>query len=194
MPTNIEIKAALKNRAAAAAVAARLCDSGPETLLQEDVFFACQGGRLKLRIFTPDRGELIRYERADEAEVRASQYSIARTPDPLILREILALSLGETGLVRKVRTLYMIGLTRVHLDSVEGLGDFLELEVVLRSGQSQNEGKKIADQLLEEFEIEPNQLLAEAYIDLLARQAGSEITQMGDNALRSSKRANKLAG
>ena len=172
MPTNIEIKAALTNRRATEAIAARLCDSGPEIIHQEDVFFACERGRLKLRIFAPDRGELIRYERADAAEVRESRYSIARTPDPLTLLEILAVALGKTGVVKKTRTLYTVGQTRVHLDSVEGLGDFLELEVVLRPGQSQNEGKKIADRLLREFGIEENQLLAEAYVDLLARQVG----------------------
>jgi predicted adenylyl cyclase CyaB len=104
--------------------------------------------------------------------VRESRYSIARTPDPLTLLEILAVALGKAGVVKKTRTLYTVGQTRVHLDSVEGLGDFLELEVVLRPGQSQNEGEKIADRLLREFGIEKNQLLAEAYVDLLGRQVG----------------------
>ena len=178
MPTNLEVKAVLTDRAAAEDTAARLCDAGPQTICQEDVFFACEGGRLKLRIVAPDRGELIRYERADAAEVRESRYSIARTPDPLTLLEILTAALGKTGVVRKTRTLYMIGQTRVHLDSVEGLGDFLELEVVLRPGQTQSEGKRIADQLLGEFGIEEHQLLAEAYIDLLVPQAGSQITKI----------------
>jgi len=50
MPSNIEIKAALKNRAAAESVAARLSDAGPEIIQQEDFFFCCDGARLKLRI------------------------------------------------------------------------------------------------------------------------------------------------
>jgi adenylate cyclase class IV len=64
----------------------------------------------------------------------------------------------------------MIGQTRVHIDQVEGLGDFLELEVVLRPGQSDFQGKTIAESLLQEFGIDQQQLVAEAYVDLLARQ------------------------
>ena len=72
MPTNIEIKAILTNRAAAETVAARLSNTPPERISQEDFFFACNRGRLKLRVFAPDRGELIRYERSDVADARAS--------------------------------------------------------------------------------------------------------------------------
>jgi predicted adenylyl cyclase CyaB len=74
--------------------------------------------------------------------------------------------------VRKTRILYLIGQTRVHVDEVQGLGDFLELEVVLRPGQSELEGKNIVTALLSEFGIAQNELIAEAYVDLLARRAG----------------------
>jgi predicted adenylyl cyclase CyaB len=171
MPSNIEIKAALADRAAAEAVAARLSHSAPEVFQQEDFFFGCNGGRLKLRIFSPERGELIRYERSNIPETRCSCYLIARTPDPKILLEILTATLGLRGIVKKKRTPYWIGQTRVHLDEVETLGDFLELEVVLRPEQSEEEGKKIANALLAEFRIDQIQIIGEAYIDLLARSA-----------------------
>ncbi|MGA9507810.1 MAG: class IV adenylate cyclase [Candidatus Sulfotelmatobacter sp.] len=173
MPTNIEIKAILKNRPAAEAVAARLSDTSPETIHQEDFFFACDRGRLKLRISAADHGELIRYERSDVADARESRYLIARTPDPQILNEILTATLGRTGMVNKTRVLYLIGQTRVHIDEVQGLGDFLELEVVLRPAQSELEGKNIATALLAEFGIAQNELVAEAYVDLLARPAAN---------------------
>lgn len=173
MPSNIEIKAALNNRARAEAVAVRLSDKGPETICQEDIFFRCHGARLKLRIFGPARGELIRYERSAVADARSSRYLIARTADPETLKEILTKTLGVTGLVKKTRTLYLIGQTRVHLDEVEGLGSFLELEVVLRNGQSEAEGKAIAQSLMSSFGIDKQQLIAEAYVDLLARQRQS---------------------
>ncbi len=48
MPFNVEIKAALKDRQAALARAALLADSGPEIIHREDVFFRCEGARLKL--------------------------------------------------------------------------------------------------------------------------------------------------
>lgn len=167
MPVNVEIKAALKNQAIAEAVAARLSDSGPETTRQEDTFFRCDGARLKLRVLGSECGELIHYQRSDVADARRSRYLIARTTEPHVLKEILSRTLGITGVVRKTRTLYLIGQTRVHIDEVEGLGTFLELEVVLREGQSDSEGKTIAENLMFEFGIDRQQLISEAYIDLM---------------------------
>ncbi len=171
MPSNIEIKAVLKNRPAVEAAAARLADHGPELIQQEDIFFNCDGARLKLRILGPDRGELIRYQRDNVAETRRSRYLIARTSDPRVLLDILTQTLGTAGIVRKARTLYLIGQTRVHLDQVENLGDFLELEVVMRDGQSEEEGKRIAEDLLSKFGVAKDDLLAEAYVDLLVQKS-----------------------
>jgi predicted adenylyl cyclase CyaB len=174
MSANVEIKAILRNRAAAEAIAARLSERRGERIRQEDIFFHSDGARLKLRILGPKRGELIRYERPDVAGIRSSHYVIARTSDPEALREILSHTLGLTGVVRKTRTLYKIGQTRIHIDRVEGLGDFLELEVVLRPGQTEMEGSAIVREILSNFMIEENQLVAAAYVDLLARPKGSE--------------------
>jgi predicted adenylyl cyclase CyaB len=171
MRSNIEIKAFLRDRAGAEAVAARLSRSDPEVIRQEDIFFRCEGARLKLRILGPDRGELIRYHRPDKAETRCSRYVIARTSDPQELLYILTRTLGQAGVVKKTRVLYLVGQTRIHIDRVENLGDFLELEVVLLPEQSEAEGKTIAESLLSEFGIERPQLVAEAYVDLLARNA-----------------------
>jgi predicted adenylyl cyclase CyaB len=168
MPSNIEIKAILTNRAAAEATAARLSDAGPETIHQEDFFFTSDGARLKLRVLATDYGELIRYERADVADARPSRYLIARTPDPQILLEILTATLGRTRVVRKTRTLYLAGQTRIHIDQIAGLGDFLELEVVLQPEQSDADGYVIAAALLSEFGIEKEQFIGKAYVDLLA--------------------------
>jgi predicted adenylyl cyclase CyaB len=167
MPSNVEIKAPLKNGAAAETVAIRLSDTSPEMIRQEDIFFHSNGARLKLRILGADRGELIRYERSDVADARCSRYLIARTADPQVFKEILTKTLGITGVVKKTRTLYLIGQTRVHIDEVEGLGTFLELEVVLREGQSQAEGKDVAKNLMAEFGIDKQELIPEAYVDLL---------------------------
>jgi predicted adenylyl cyclase CyaB len=171
MPSNIEIKAALKNRDAVESVAARLSDSPPEIIYQHDVFFRCEGARLKLRIFAPNQGELIRYERPDVSGTRRSRYKIARTADPQALLAILTETLGSTGAVTKKRTLYRAGQTRIHIDEVEGLGEFLELEVVLRPQQSETEGAQIADGLLAELGIEKSELIGGAYVDLLRQRA-----------------------
>jgi predicted adenylyl cyclase CyaB len=172
MPTNIEIKASVTDVAGALATAERLSGAPPSLIPQVDVFFRSEGARLKLRIFEsdsggPNAGELIRYQRPDVPQARSSRYVIARTLDPEALREILTATLGTTGTVRKIRRLFLIGQTRVHIDEVEGLGNFLELEVVLRPDQTEDEGRQIAEHLLSEFSIDPSQLIAKAYVDLL---------------------------
>ena len=169
MPRNIEIKAVLRNRDAVVAAAAKKSDAEPETIFQHDFFFRCSKGRLKLRIFEAGRGELILYERENVAEARCSHYQIAHTSDPEVLLDILTHALGRTGEVKKTRVLYRIGQTRVHIDQVEGLGDFLELEVVLRPDQTEAEGQKIAANLLREFGIEKDHLVPNAYVDLLRK-------------------------
>jgi predicted adenylyl cyclase CyaB len=177
MPANIEIKAKLKDRMAVEAVAARLSNAAPQSIQQEDIFFKCEGARLKLRIFGPDKGELIRYERANTPGPRRSSYLIARTPDPSILLEILTATLGRIGMVKKTRVLYLIGQTRVHIDHVEGLGEFLELEVVLKPGQSEKEGESIAEALLCQFEVDTRELIGEAYVDLAADAAALSVAR-----------------
>ena len=188
MPLNIEIKTGLQNRTAAEKIAIRLSDTCPETFEQEDTFFPCEGARLKLRVLAPDRGELIRYERSDAAEARRSRYLIAPTSDPNALKEILTKTLGIAGVVKKTRTLYRIGQTRVHIDEVEQLGTFLELEVVLRDGQTEAEAKTIAESLMAELGIEKRQLIPHAYVDLIGQarsaKSGTEMSEGAANRLK----------
>ena len=69
--------------------------------------------------------------------------------------------------MRKQRFLYIIGNTRIHLDEVEGLGTFLELEVVLSGGDSLEQGQTIAAELMTTLGIQNTDLREGAYIDLL---------------------------
>jgi len=69
--------------------------------------------------------------------------------------------------VKKTRYLYLVGQTRVHLDDVEGLGQFMELEVVMREGQSDAEGQAIAEELMSRLRVERGDLIEGAYMDLL---------------------------
>ncbi|HKF04677.1 MAG TPA: class IV adenylate cyclase [Candidatus Sulfotelmatobacter sp.] len=173
MSRNVEIKAILKDRDPVLAAVANKSDRPPETIEQHDYFFGCNDGRLKLRVLEPGHGELIRYKREDVAGPRSSHYQIARTSDPQVLLDILTFTLGRIGEVKKTRMLYLIGHTRVHIDRVEGLGDFVELEVVLWPDQSDAEGKRIAEALLRELGIDEEQLIPEAYVDLLVRMKSS---------------------
>ncbi len=171
MARNVEIKARIASVEALLPLALACADGPPELIAQDDTFFTCVTGRLKLRVFESGSGELIAYARTDASGPRTSDYSIAPVGDPDALRATLSRALGASGRVIKQRTLLMAGRTRLHLDRVEGLGDFLELEVVLRHGESADDGVVIANTLLGRLQIEPSQLVAGAYVDLLQAAA-----------------------
>jgi predicted adenylyl cyclase CyaB len=168
---NVEIKARLHDVDSIRARAEALADSPPIVIGQTDTFFPCPNARLKLRVFDDGSGELIRYERPDTAGPKESRYDIARIPEAEPLRAVLSAALGTRCVVRKRRVLYVVGQTRVHLDDVDGLGAFLELEVVLRSGQSTTEGEVVARDLMARLGITPDDLVAQAYADLLEQQS-----------------------
>jgi predicted adenylyl cyclase CyaB len=168
MPRNVEIKARLGELAAIRRAIERIADGPAQILDQEDIFFRIASGRLKLRILGPGHGELILYHRADSAGPKTSEYRVAPTSDPAALRAILAAILPTLGVVIKRRWLYLVGQTRVHLDQVEGLGEFVELEVVLRADQDEVEGASIARALMDRLGITQQQLVDKAYVDLLA--------------------------
>ncbi len=144
-----------------------IADEGPSILEQEDTFFFCPKGRLKLRKFSDSAGELIYYDRPDTTDPEESRYFLSPTFCPDSLGEALSRALGVRGSVRKKRILYLTGQTRIHLDDVEGLGWFLELEVVLNTDQGARDGVRIAETLMDRLAIKECDLVETAYIDLL---------------------------
>jgi len=173
MARNIEIKARIPSIEAVASLAAPIADEGPVEIAQDDTFFTCPNGRLKLRCFADRHGELIYYQRSDQAGPKESFYLRTRIDTPDVLRESLALAWGIGGRVIKQRLLYLVGQTRIHLDDVQGLGSFLELEVVLRDDQSVQDGEREAQRIMQLLQIAPSQLVEVAYVDLLREKAGA---------------------
>lgn len=167
MPANIEIKARVRDFSALRARAAALSDTPCQVVVQEDIFFSVPRGRLKLRLLSAGRAQLVYYTRPDQRGPKRSDYHIFETDAPEDLKAVLSLALGVRGVVRKTRHLYLVGQTRIHLDQVEGLGEFVELEVVLRPGQGDAEGRAVADDLMARLGILPADLLEGAYLDLL---------------------------
>jgi predicted adenylyl cyclase CyaB len=166
MARNIEIKARVGSLVEVAKRAASIADQGPIELYQDDTFFASPNGRLKLRTFPDNQGDLIFYQRSDATGPKTSHYFISKTVEADRLGQVMSLALPVVGRVRKQRTLYLVGRTRVHLDRVEGLGEFVELEVVLADGESADIGTAQAHALLEQLGITQQQLVAGAYVDL----------------------------
>jgi predicted adenylyl cyclase CyaB len=171
MPRNIEIKARVPDMPALAARATAIADSGPVEIPQDDTFFVVPHGRLKLRVHADGHGELIAYRRADDGGPKVSTYVLSPTASPDTLRDALAMSNGVEGRVIKHRTLFLVGRTRVHLDRVQGLGDYMELEVVLADGEDAEAGMREAHELMARLQISPECLVQGAYHDLLRATA-----------------------
>lgn len=167
MPRNIEIKARIENLESLALRVAAIADNGPTEIVQDDTFFVCQNGRLKLRAFSRDDGQLIFYQRGNQEGPKESFYLLSPTSSPDTLREALSQAYGQSGRVQKHRTLFLVGRTRVHLDDVKDLGQFLELEVVLEDGEPSEAGVEEANRLMARLGVEQAQLVTGAYVDLL---------------------------
>ncbi len=166
---NIEIKARIASVEALRPHVEALADQGPFEIRQDDTYFECGAGKLKLRMFSPEEGELIYYRRARELGPKESFHVRSATSAPDSLREVLTLAYGQIGRVRKQRILYLAGRTRIHLDRVSDLGSFLELEVVLEENEPAATGTQEAHELLRRLDVQPSQLLAGGYLDLLTQ-------------------------
>ena len=106
------------------------------SMSQVDTYFAVPTGRLKLREISDGdvrRAELIGYSRPDESGARWSEYCRADF-EPSQIAPLIAMmkqTIGVRTTVRKQRDVVVTGRTRIHLDTVEGLGHFVELETVV---------------------------------------------------------------
>ena len=167
MASNVEIKVKIKDILELRKKIESFYSIDPIQLFQEDTFFNICEGRLKLRIYSTSSGELIYYKRQNSKRPKRSDYFIYKTNEPEKLRHVLEYSLGIRGVIKKKRLLYLIDNKRIHLDEVEQLGAFLELEVVLKSEQDENEGKQIVNDFMKIININEKDLIDKAYIDLL---------------------------
>ncbi|KAF8362576.1 hypothetical protein PRIPAC_89499, partial [Pristionchus pacificus] len=132
---NIEIKAPVTDWDDLITRAKKESGTDGVVIEQIDVFFHSQNGRLKMRSLKKEgqeSHELIWYERSDQEGPKLSTYDKItmekKQCDEMTL--LLRHSNGVRGEVRKTRTLFLVGQTRVHCDRVEGLGEYVELEVV----------------------------------------------------------------
>lgn len=116
----------------------------------------------------PDAGAyLIAYERPDLSGHKESRYWLIEVREPVELREALASALGITVVVSKVRRLFIFEGVRIHLDRVDGLGDFIEFEGVATDGGDPDCFADLLDDLRRSFGLRDEDLLRESYSDLL---------------------------
>ncbi len=131
---NIECKASDPDPSGSLAVCRTLGAEDHGEIRQRDTYFTVPRGGLKLREEHPGRPHLIQFERASEPQQREGRYRIVEVDDAEALRVALTAAIGTTVVVCKTRRLFLWRQVRIHLDTVEQLGNFVEIEAVAPHG------------------------------------------------------------
>jgi homotetrameric cytidine deaminase len=162
---NVELKAMDPDPARSLAVCRELGAEDKGILRQRDTYFRTRSGRLKLREEEPGGATLIQYDRADAAQARESRYRLTAVPEPDELRASLDAALGTLVVVDKQRHLLLWDGVRIHLDTVDGLGSFVELEGVAPPESDLSAEQEKVARLREALGIE--EILTDSYSDRL---------------------------
>jgi cytidine deaminase len=176
---NSELKATDPDRAATAARVAALGATDQGVLVQRDTYFAARHGRLKLREQEDSAAELIAYRRGDTVQAAESDYLLVPAIDPAGLAQALDRSLGTVVVVAKRRHLFLWENARIHLDDVDGLGAFIEIEIVEPDDRAPGQMARLREAL----GIEDSALVAVGYSDLLLDGAQA-LLRAADAAMR----------
>ena len=170
MSRNIEIKAKIEDYQQTKKIFARITQNKPVKLNQRDIFYNLKSYRLKMRTINNDSHEWIFYSRPNSADMKLSKYKRFNIKHPKLVDKILSVSLGRTGEVKKVRQLFLKDNIRFHLDRVENLGDFIELEYVIPEKESIQTAKKNVKLITEQLNIKKKDYIDVAYMDLINRK------------------------
>src|SRR5271163_126818 len=165
---NLEAKFRLKDLKQARTRAETLGFVFSATLIQRDTFFAVPHGKLKLRE-EPDGAALIHYQRDTTRGFELSNYTIARIADPATTRAMLEAALGVIAEVRKHRTLLLRENIRLHLDEVEDLGEFGEIELLLQAKDGLEGADVALREILEALEVRARDRIEVSYFELMGR-------------------------
>ncbi len=171
---NVELKATDPDPERSLRIVLELGADDRGVLVQRDTYFRVPDGRLKLREESPGGAALIQYAREDRPEARESRYRITPVEDPDTLRRSLDEALGTLVVVDKERRLLLWEGVRIHLDAVQGLGSFLELEGVAPEGSDLSGEHDRVAQLSEALGLDESRFLADSYSDRVLAAAGSD--------------------
>jgi predicted adenylyl cyclase CyaB len=169
---NLELKARISDLAAARALAAGIGAVRQGTEVQVDRYFAVPAGRLKLRRSSLDGAHLIAYLRPDDAGSRVARFHRLPVADPDGLEAILSAMFGGAARVAKERDVWWWRDVRIHLDTVQGLGSFVEFEARLDRIGDPREARRRLEQLKREFGIDSRDAIPGSYGEMRADDAG----------------------
>jgi homotetrameric cytidine deaminase len=180
---NIEFKARDPQPARTLELALGLGAEDRGEIAQTDTYFARARGRLKLREQEPGGAEVIQYRRADTPGARESEYRRVPAADAPALRDALDAALGTLVVVEKRRRLLLHDDVRIHIDEVEGLGSFVELEAVAPPDSDLSAERDKVGGLRAQLEIGDDALVAQSYSDLLL-DSPDLLLRAADGAMR----------
>jgi homotetrameric cytidine deaminase len=163
---NVELKASDPDPARTLELALKLGASDEGEISQRDTYFGGSRARVKLREQTPGEDELIAYGRPDGDDAKVSDYLRVEVTDAAALKEALDAAYGTKVVVAKKRRLLLWENVRIHLDDVEGLGAYMELEGLV-DGDDDGPARERVERLRRELEIDDANLVAAGYSDLL---------------------------
>ncbi len=132
-------------------------------LNQTDVYYKYKKGLLKLRTENGSQ-TLIKYNRNEKTGSRWSDYQLISLENNNA-REYLDDILETETVVEKTRHLYLFDNTRIHLDTVKGLGSFLELETLVINGK--DDAEKRFSHIIKVLELNPEGEIRKSYRDLM---------------------------
>ncbi|MGB0525137.1 MAG: class IV adenylate cyclase [Flammeovirgaceae bacterium] len=134
---------------------------------QIDTYFESKQGRLKLREGNIESA-LIYYERQNQAGPKTSDILLYKSVDTAALKPILHKVLEPLVVVDKKREIYFVNNVKFHIDEVDGLGQFVEIEAIDATGEIGKE-KLLAQcqYYMELFHIQEQDLLEVSYSDLM---------------------------
>lgn len=160
---NVELKAWDPDPARSLEACRALGAEDNGTIWQRDSYFNVSSGGLKLREESPGRPHLIQFERASEPQQRESRYRTIEVTDAHTLLSALTAAVGLAVVVTKRRRLFLWQDVRIHLDDVEHLGTFIELEAVAPPGSDLGHEHELISQLRGTFAIIDERLAAAGY-------------------------------
>lgn len=167
MAENIEFKAKIDDFSHVYQSVAQLTNVDPEILLQKDIFYKTHIGRLKLRSICNTEHELIFYFRPNQKGPKCSKYIRIRIRHQSLVNRILSKIFGQLVIVKKKRNLFLQDNIRFHLDTVDQLGSFLEIEYVLSPKESHETAFNEVNCLIQKLKIQKNSLVDNSYAELL---------------------------
>jgi len=170
---NIEIKARTNN---SQIIRQWLLDNNAEFKgidEQSDTYFTVPHGRLKLREGNIENN-LIYYERKNQAGPKQSDFNLLPVENPVALKNVLSAALGIKVIVIKKREIYYIDNVKFHIDQIEGLGHFVEIEAGNKSKDVPVEVlREQCDFYMHAFDVGDEDLIDVSYSDMLLGKAAS---------------------